>query len=106
MKRILLIDDNVFDYSLLVKRFEDKGVEVHWVTNVFHGKKHLESLQKFDLVVCDVMGTAYNGHEDLSFIKAKVLLTSGSVLMQDQASGYDFVIKDELVKKITELLEK
>lgn len=105
MKRILLIDDNVHDFSILLVKLREYDVEIHWTTNIYHGKLYLESIMNFDLVICDIMGVGYSTEKDLAFLdNNKTIMTSGSVYL-NIANGFNFCQKDELAKIVIEKLE-
>ena len=97
MKRILCIDDNIADYSILVARLRDYGVDVFWASSIHQAKIYLKSIQKFDFIICDMMGVGYSEEDDISFLDKRItLIVSGSVEPMFNVS-FEFSTKDRIV---------
>lgn len=103
MKRILLIDDNIIEYTILAKRLAQHDIEVHWAPNIFIGKKLVKSEQHYDLVVCDMMGIGADTIEDLDFLDKDNTLVASSVV-KPMNIKYEYTTKDDLSNKIVEKL--
>jgi len=68
LKRILIVDDEVFNRDIIVKVLSKEGMQVHEAKN---GLEALDQIQRwdFDLVLMDLMMPVMNGFEAIEKIR-------------------------------------
>lgn len=71
MKKILIVDDEMFNRDLIVKVLSKEGMEVHEATN---GEEALTQIveEDFDLVLMDLMMPVMNGFEAIEAIRTRL----------------------------------
>lgn len=117
--RVLVVDDEVDFLETIVKRLQDRELEV---TGVESGEAALELMdgQDFDVVVLDVRMPGMDGIEALKEMKKKkplteVIMLTGHASVESgiqgmQLGAFDYVMKpvplDELLDKMRQAFER
>ncbi|MFT4101716.1 MAG: response regulator [Burkholderiaceae bacterium] len=105
-RRVLLVDDNVFNRRLAIELLEDVGVRV---TAVENGRQALDALQAraFDLVLMDCRMPVMDGYEATRAIRAEpawrglpVIAMTASILPEEHQAARAAGMDDELIKPI------
>lgn len=122
-KNILIIEDDDFLQGLEATKIKKSGYDVHTVSNGADAMKFIESKQKIDLILLDLLLPDMNGFEILEKIRKNTELASIPVIIfsnlneeknlksAEQFNFTEFMVKsnftlDELTEKITSLIGK
>lgn len=115
MKKILVIDDDIYICNLLVNFFEQNAYNS---IGVHSGKKAKELIEKedFDIILCDYRLPDTNGLKILKFLKAKkpyiplIIITAYADIKQAvnliKEGAYDYVTKPVQPDEIKQLIIK
>lgn len=122
-KNILIIEDDDFLQGLEATKIKKSGYDVHTVSNGADAMKLIESKQKIDLILLDLLLPDMNGFEILEKIRKNTELANIPVIIfsnlneeknlksAEQFNFTEFMVKsnftlDELTEKITSLIGK
>lgn len=122
-KNILIIEDDDFLQGLEATKIKKSGFEVHTASNGADAIKIIESKQKIDLILLDLLLPDMNGFEILEKIRKTAELANIPVIIfsnlneekdlksAEKFNFTEFMVKsnftlDELTDKITSLIGK
>lgn len=122
-KNILIIEDDDFLQGLEATKIKKSGFEVHTASNGADAIKIIESKQKIDLILLDLLLPDMNGFEILERIRKTAELANIPVIIfsnlneekdlksAEKFNFTEFMVKsnftlDELTDKITSLIGK
>lgn len=122
-KNILIIEDDDFLQGLEATKIKKSGFEVHTASNGADALKIIESKQKIDLILLDLLLPDMNGFEILEKIRKTAELENIPVIIfsnlneekdlksAEKFNFTEFMVKsnftlDELTDKITSLIGK
>jgi predicted GH43/DUF377 family glycosyl hydrolase len=103
-KRILIVDDDAFNLTILKKILDDDGYEVDIATD---GLNALVAIGKhaYDLILSDIQMPNFNGYQLLEFMQSKdikipVVFLSGNTSQEDEIKGLKLGAAEYLRKPV------
>ena len=108
MKRILLIDDNPFELTMLCRGLKEYEVEVHWLPRLIYARQIISEQPKyFDLILIDCFGTTLSMQQlvnGLKDIKVETWAVSDAYKVKGLPSKQKFVKKEDLINELKQWL--
>lgn len=121
MKKILVIDDEMFIRSIIKYNLEKLSCEITMASDTYEAEDFLEMDVKYDLIITDILMPIRNGLEFIKILKEKFKIDSNKILILsarkltkdievvEQYNLKNYLLKpfkvEELEKKVKKMLE-